>query len=45
MATVEELQRQLGEMKEKTKIFLTKMKDDHAAEISTLKQQNQAYQV
>lgn len=45
MATVEDLQRQLTEMKEKTKAFVTKMKEDHAAEIATLKQQNQQYQV
>lgn len=45
MATVEELQRQLNEMKEKTKMFVTKMKEEHTTEISSLKQQNQQYQV
>ena len=41
MASVEELQRQLVEMKDKTKAFVLKLKEDHANEISTLKQQTQ----
>ena len=41
MATVEDLQKQISDMKDKTKAFILKLKDDHAQEINNIKQQNQ----
>ena len=41
MATVEDLQKQISDMKEKTKAFILKLKDDHTQEINNIKQQNQ----
>jgi Mg2+ and Co2+ transporter CorA len=40
MATVEDLQKQIVDMKEKTKAYLSKLKEDHENELTTIKQQN-----
>ena len=43
MATVEELQQQNAELKEKMKAFVAKLKDDHSKEVASLQSHHQVW--